>query len=145
MRLLIQRTIETGQERPSSLSEVEPDMLAQLRPLVPEGIKSGQVTRPVVHQDTAALEQVRAGIGCLHPVPNDMRQGRLDDLPGMVRLQPFGNTGHGPVPRRCGDESEQETGSPNDPGIIDDFRLWGSRRCRQMCVPLSEGGGDIEG
>ena len=63
----------------------------------------------------------------------------------MVRLQPFGNTGHGPVPRRRGDESEQETGSPNDPGMIDDFRLWGSSRCRRMRVTLSEGGGDIEG
>ena len=44
----------------------------------------GQVTRPVVHQDTPALEQVRAGIGCLDPVPDDMRQGCLDHLPGMV-------------------------------------------------------------
>ena len=39
----------------------------------------------------------------------------------MIRLQPFGNTGHGPVPRRRWNESEQETGSPNDPGMIDDF------------------------
>ena len=46
----------------------------------------GQVTRPVVHQDTPALEQVRAGIGRLHPVPDHMRQGRLDHLSGMVRL-----------------------------------------------------------
>ena len=105
----------------------------------------GQVTRPVVHQDTPAFEQVRAGIGCLDPVPDHMRQGRLDHHPGMIRLQPFGNTGHGPVPRRRGDESEQETGSPNDRGMIDDFRLWGSRRCRRMGVTLSEGGGDIEG
>ena len=42
MRLLIQRTIDTGQERLSPLSEVEPDILAQLRPLVREAIKSGQ-------------------------------------------------------------------------------------------------------
>ena len=47
-----------------------------------------EVTRPVVHQDTPALEQVRAGIGRLHPVPNHMRQGRLDHPPGMVRLPP---------------------------------------------------------
>ena len=50
----------------------------------------------------------------------------------MVRLQPFGNTGHGPDPRRRRDESEQETGSPNDGGMIDDFRLWGSSRCRRI-------------
>ena len=48
----------------------------------------GQVTRPVVHQDTPALKQVRAGIGRLDPVPDHMRQGRLDHLPGMFRLLP---------------------------------------------------------
>ena len=42
-------------------------------------------------------------------------------------------------------QSEQETGSPNDRGIIDNFRLWGSSRCRQMSVTLSERGGDIKG
>ena len=40
--------------------------------------------------------------------------GSLRSLPGMVHLQLFGNSGHGPVPRRPGDESEQETGTPND-------------------------------
>ena len=45
----------------------------------------GQVTRPVVHQDTPALKQVRASIGRLDPVPDHMRQGRLDHLPGMIR------------------------------------------------------------
>ena len=60
--------------------------------------------------------------------------------PGMVRLQPFGNTGHGPALRRRGNGSEQETGSPNDPGMIDDFRLWGSSRCRQMDRHLTDGG-----
>ena len=39
------------------------------------------------------------------------------------------------IPRRSGDESEQETGSPNAPGTIDDFRLWGSRRCRKTNSP----------
>ena len=42
MRALIQRTMDTGQERLSPLSEVEPDILARLRPLVREAIKSGQ-------------------------------------------------------------------------------------------------------
>ena len=92
----------------------------------------GRVTRPVVHRDTPALEQVRAGIGRLHVVPDHIRQGRLNHLPGMIRLRPFGNSAHGPVPRRPGDESEQETGSPNDPGMIDGFLLWASGRCRQM-------------
>ena len=50
----------------------------------------GQVTRPLVHQDTPAFEQARASIGCLDPVPDHMCQGRLDHLPGMVRLQTFG-------------------------------------------------------
>ena len=59
----------------------------------------------------------------------------------MVRLQPFGNTGHGPVPRRRVGESEQETGSLDDLGMIDDFRLWGSRRCRQSDAPPKNAGG----
>ena len=59
----------------------------------------GQVTCPVVHQDTPAFEQVRAGIGRLHPVPDHMRQGRLDHLPGMVRLLtcPIAEAGAEPV------------------------------------------------
>ena len=61
-----------------------------------------------------------------------------DHLSGMIRLQPFGNTGHGLVPRRRGDESEQETGSPNDRGMIDSFRLWGSRRWRRINAPLKK-------
>ena len=40
---------------------------------------------------------------------------------------------------------EKQSASTNDQGMIDDFHLWGSRRCRQMGVTLSEGGGDIEG
>jgi len=42
-------------------------------------------------------------------------------------------------------ELDQQIASNNDGGIIDDFRLWGSRRCHRMGVALSEGGGDIEG
>jgi len=34
--------MDTGEHRLSPLSEVEPDLLAQLRPLVQEAIKSGQ-------------------------------------------------------------------------------------------------------
>ena len=45
----------------------------------------GQVTRPVVHQDTPAFEQVRAGIGRLHPVAGHLRQGRFDHLSEMIR------------------------------------------------------------
>ena len=40
---------------------------------------------------------------------------------------------------------EEQSASTNGPGMIDDFHLWGSSRCRQMGVTLSEGGGDIEG
>ena len=55
----------------------------------------GQVTRPVVHQDTPALEQVGAGIGRLYTVPDRMCQGRLDHLPGMIGLlsRPVPETG----------------------------------------------------
>ena len=44
MRLLIQRNIDTGQQRPAPLSGVDPDILALLRPLVREAIKSGRRT-----------------------------------------------------------------------------------------------------
>ena len=46
---------------------------------------AGQVGRPVVHQPTPALEQARAPVGCLDPVLDHMRQGRLDDLARMIR------------------------------------------------------------
>ena len=36
---------------------------------------------------------------------------------------------------------EQQNPNFNGPGSIDDFRLWGSRRCRQMGVTLLDGGG----
>ena len=42
MRVLIQRMIDTGQERVAQLSEVEPEVLAELGPLLREAIKSGQ-------------------------------------------------------------------------------------------------------
>ena len=42
MRLLIERTIDTGQERLVPLSEVDPDILARLRPLLRKAIKSDQ-------------------------------------------------------------------------------------------------------
>ena len=64
----------------------------------------GEVTRPVVHQDTPALEQVRAGIGRLDPVPDHMRQGRLDHLPGMIRPHQSPWQSLDPFPRRRGDE-----------------------------------------
>ena len=79
-------------------------------------------------------------MGRLDPVADHMRQGRLDHFPGTVRLQPFGNTGHGPVHRRCEDESEQKTGPPNDAGMIDDFRLAGPRTWRRKDGPFAPGG-----
>ncbi len=62
----------------------------------------GQVTRPVVHQDTPALEQVRASIGRLDPVADHMRQGRLDHFSGMIRLfgRPVPEAGSEPVRHR---------------------------------------------
>ena len=35
---------------------------------------------------------------------------------------------------------EQAAPEPRGLGMIDDFRLWGSRRCRRMGVPLTKGG-----
>ena len=55
---------------------------------------ASQVVHPVVHEPTAALEQVGAHVGGLDRVPDYMGQGRLDDFAGVVRL--FG----GPVPER---------------------------------------------
>ena len=47
---------------------------------------SGQVRCPVVHEPTAALEQVRAPIGRLDPVLYHMREGCLNNLARMIRL-----------------------------------------------------------
>ena len=51
---------------------------------------TGQVRCPVVHEPAPALEQVRAHAGRLDPVPDYMREGRLDvnDLPlGVIELK----------------------------------------------------------
>ena len=40
-------------------------------------------------------------------------------------------------------QSEQETGSPDSRGMIDDFRLWQSNRCHQMHVNLTNQREDI--
>ena len=46
----------------------------------------GQVTCPVVHKGTSAVEQVRAGTGHLDSIAEHMCQGRLYHLPGMIGL-----------------------------------------------------------
>ena len=35
-------------------------------------------------------------------------------------------------------QSEEETASSNDRGMIDDFHLWGSMRCRRINAPLTK-------
>ena len=70
--------------------------------------RAGQVAGPLIHEPAPALEQVRAGVGCLDRVADHMRHGRLNDFTRVVRLQPLGNAGHGAVPRRCGDEPVAE-------------------------------------
>ena len=45
----------------------------------------GQVTRPIVHQDTPPLKQVRACIGRFDLVPDNVRQRRLHDRMRRVR------------------------------------------------------------
>ena len=52
MKLLIQRTIETGQERLSPRSEVESNNLAQLRPLVREAITSYATMRSLLRRSS---------------------------------------------------------------------------------------------
>ena len=49
-------------------------------------ISTSEVRSPVVHEPAPALEQVRTPIGCLDSVLDDVRQGCLDDLAGMIRL-----------------------------------------------------------
>ena len=65
----------------------------------------GQVTRPVLYQDTLALKQIRARIGRLDPVPDHMRQSRLDHLSRMIGLLTC------PVPE-AGAEPVQHGGNP---------------------------------
>ncbi len=47
---------------------------------------SGEVGFPVVHEPPSPLEQVRAGVGRLDLVLDDVSQRCLDDLPRVVRL-----------------------------------------------------------
>ena len=92
----------------------------------------GQVARPVVHQDTPPFEQVRAGMGRVDPIPDHMSQSRLNHQLGMVRpTRPVPEGRAEPV--RHGRE------------MIDDFCLWGSRRCRRTHAPLTRGGGSSSG
>ena len=53
-------------------------------------------------------------------------------------LEPYG--GLDPAMRTL-HRFQQQNPNFNGPGMIDDFRLWGSRRCRQMGRHLSEWGG----
>ena len=89
MRLLIERTIDTGQERLAPLSEVDPDILAQLRPLVREAIKSGQR----VH--------VGAGWWCWITADQDRLEGELlpwAEGPALVSMTvTLGEGGRTPV------------------------------------------------
>ncbi len=58
-------------------------------------------------------------------------------------LEPYGGLD---AAMRTLHQLEQQNPNFNGAGMIDDFRLWGSRRCRQMGVLLSDGGGeDIKG
>ena len=82
----------------------------------------GQVPGPVVHDDAVPLKQVGAGIGLLHPVPDHMRQDRLDHLPGMVRL--FGR----PVP----EPRPEAVRHGRDVHLPEEFR---HRRVRKRLAP----------
>ena len=79
-------------------------------------------------------------------------------MPGAWKTQPApgkarGFRGQDTVERHGGrdpvvdkiDQAEEEAAALSGAGMVDDFRLWGSSRCRRMTVTLSEGGGDIEG
>ena len=52
-------------------------------------------------------------------------------------LEPYGDLD---AAMRTLHQFQRENPNFNGPGMIDDFRLWGSRRCRQMGRHLSDGG-----
>ena len=52
-------------------------------------------------------------------------------------LEPYGGLD---AAMRTIHQFQQENPSLNERGMIDSFRLWGSRRCRQMGRHLSDGG-----
>ena len=85
-----------------------------VRPSTP----AGQVAGPVIHEPAATLEQVRAGIGRLHPVPDHMRQSRLNHLPGMIRIlsRPVSEAGAEAVRHRRDRLPAPPPGSPGRDG-----------------------------
>ena len=94
-------------------------------------LKAGGSLRP--------LGSVRAGIGRLDTVADHVHQGRLDHLPGMVRLQPFGILVTVTVLVQAGMNWSKKQVHPDGRGMIDDFRLWGSRPCRRKGGPSTQG------
>ena len=70
-----------------------------------------KVCRPVVHEPTPALEQVRPRVGRFDLVLNDMRQRRLDDLARVVGLLRRPVPGRGPSrPARATRPAARRTG-----------------------------------
>ena len=64
-----------GLQRPDSVAQGFAHLRQDPRASLLQGLRIlprslGQVTRPAVHQDTPAVEQVRARMGCLDPVPD---------------------------------------------------------------------------
>ena len=55
-------------------------------------------------------------------------------------LEPYGGLD---AAMRTLHQLEQQNPNFNGPGMIDDVRLWGSRRCRQMAFHPFDGGGEI--
>ena len=58
----------------------------------------------------------------------------------MVRLQPFGILVTVPFPVHAGMNWSKKQVHPNGRGMIDDFRHWGSRRCRRKVSALQTWG-----
>ena len=81
MRLLVQRTLDTGQEGLAPLSEVEPDVLAQMCPLLREGLKSGQP----LHVGPGLMVPGRFGAGAAGSDPASLGGGAEPGQPDASR------------------------------------------------------------
>ena len=71
---------------------------------------TSQVTRPIVHQPSPAIEQVRPPVGCFDLVADLVRQRRLRHLARMIGLlnRPEPEAGAEPVQHRCNAKLAQQ-------------------------------------
>ena len=77
---------ESGSSADAVMVRVVPSVIASAPRRVFGSATSVKIGRPIVHQPPPPLEQVRPRVGGLDRVPHHVRERRLDDLAGMVRL-----------------------------------------------------------